>query len=703
MSPPALDPDSPSATYRIFRRWYAFVAILLIGALLSILAFAVARRADDARVDKSLRSQTEWRARDLEYKLRFATYPAEVLAPLIAAQDSFNPQLFRRFVQLAHQPGDTVDALLWAPLVRHDDRDAFVAAARRNGAPNYDILDLTVSGATAPAASRHAYLPIWLGEAFGGAGLTLGFDLFFLPDRRLWAEEARDTGQPVAAPYKSVLNNTGIASFLVYVPVYSTARPPANITERRAAFRGLIVGRYRIAPLLATAIRGTPPITERIDFLLSSDQPGIAPFQLASYDPDAKQFAEAMPAKLHAGDLDLMNEFDLFGRHWMLVSHFATAQVAALRSSAPFALLGLGLLLTALVALYIQRERGRRFDIEAMVAARTADLSRTVDELAAANRDRQRAEERLVQAQKMEAIGNLTGGLAHDFNNLLGIIIGNLDLLRGLLGTQREADELARDALDGATRGADLTRRLLAFARRQPLQPQRVELNELVGGMAKLLSRTLGETINVALDLAPDVWQAMVDPAQLEASLANLATNARDAMPDGGKLTIVTANRHLDADYCAQYPDVAPGDYAMIEVSDTGTGMPPDVIDRIFEPFFTTKPQDKGTGLGLSMVFGFIKQSGGHVNVYSEMGVGTTFRLYLPRAASSGPSRCRAKAKVSPPDAARSYSRSKTTRRCVGSSCANSVISAIACWKPTMRQPRLRSSIAKRSISSSPT
>ena len=249
--------------------------------------------------------------------------------------------------------------------------------------------------------------------------------------------------------------------------------------------------------------------------------------------------------------------------------------------------------------------------------------------------ERNAIERQLVQAQKMEAIGNLTGGMAHDFNNLLGIIIGNLDLLRPMLTDQAEADAIARDALDASLRGSDLTRRLLAFARRQALQPRSINLNELVSNTTKLLQRVLDANIRLSMDLAPDLWPVVVDPAQLESSLVNLATNARDAMPDGGALTIETDNRTLDADYCMVHADVAPGDYVMIEISDTGTGMTEAVLSRIFEPFYTTKAPGKGTGLGLSMVFGFMKQSGGHVNIYSEPGAGTTVRLYLPRDASA--------------------------------------------------------------------
>jgi PAS domain S-box-containing protein len=247
--------------------------------------------------------------------------------------------------------------------------------------------------------------------------------------------------------------------------------------------------------------------------------------------------------------------------------------------------------------------------------------------------NRKMLEEQLRQSQKMEAIGQLTGGLSHDFNNLLAIIIGNLDLLREHVGWNPDAAEAVEEALGASLRGADLNRRLLAFARRQPLQPKNLDLSELVAGMAKLLTRTLGEHIEINLATSDGLWPVLVDPAQLESALTNLVVNARDAMPSGGRLTIGTRNISIDRDYANAHSDVTAGDYVVLEVSDTGVGMPPEVIAHVFEPFFTTKGKEKGTGLGLSMVFGFVKQSGGHVQVYSEVGVGTTLRLYLPRAA----------------------------------------------------------------------
>ncbi|HEY3636837.1 MAG TPA: PAS domain S-box protein [Rhizomicrobium sp.] len=246
--------------------------------------------------------------------------------------------------------------------------------------------------------------------------------------------------------------------------------------------------------------------------------------------------------------------------------------------------------------------------------------------------EQRRVEAQLRQAQKMEAIGSLTGGMAHDFNNLLGVIIGNLDMLVGRVGNDSVAEDLTVEALDAALRGADLTQRLLAFSRRQPLRATQIDINELVSAALKLLSRVLGETIEVVFVPGDNIHVVAADRAQLEAALTNMTANARDAMPRGGRLMISTANRYLDEDYAAQHPEVIPGEYALIEISDTGTGIAPDIIGRVFEPFFTTKELGKGSGLGLSMVFGFVKQSGGHVSVYSEPGAGTTFRLYLPRA-----------------------------------------------------------------------
>ena len=245
-----------------------------------------------------------------------------------------------------------------------------------------------------------------------------------------------------------------------------------------------------------------------------------------------------------------------------------------------------------------------------------------------------RAEELLRQSQKMEAVGQLTGGIAHDFNNLLAAILGSLELVQRRVETGR-LDGLQRytsAAMMAAQRAASLTQRLLAFARRQPLDPKRVEVNRLVADMEDLLRRTLGPAVDLEIVLAGGLWPALCDANQLESAILNLAINARDAMLEGGGLTIETANAFLDEAYArAQGGEVKPGQYVMVAVTDTGMGMTPEIMARIFDPFFTTKPMGQGTGLGLSMLYGFVKQSGGHVRVYSEVDQGTTFRLYLPR------------------------------------------------------------------------
>lgn len=241
-------------------------------------------------------------------------------------------------------------------------------------------------------------------------------------------------------------------------------------------------------------------------------------------------------------------------------------------------------------------------------------------------------EEQLRQAQRLETVGQLTGGVAHDFNNLLTVILGNAELLVEDLGAESPPGALAATMRLAAERGAELTARLLAFARRQPLDPKPVDLNRMIGDTDALLRRTLGEQVEIETVRGGGLWNALVDPPQLESALLNLCINARDAMGSGGKLTIETANVRLDDEYVALHADVAPGQYVMLAVSDTGTGMTADVVSRAFEPFFTTKPAGKGSGLGLSMVYGFVKQSGGHVGIYSELGQGTTIRLYLPRA-----------------------------------------------------------------------
>ncbi len=246
--------------------------------------------------------------------------------------------------------------------------------------------------------------------------------------------------------------------------------------------------------------------------------------------------------------------------------------------------------------------------------------------------ERNKLEQQLRQSQKLDAIGQLTGGIAHDFNNVLSVMTGTIDILADGVADRPDLAEIAKLISDAANRGAELTSHLLAFARKQPLQPRRTDISQVLTEAANLLRPTLGEHVEVAWRLKEDAWPAMVDPAQLVTAILNLAVNARDAMPEGGKLTIETGNVFLDEDYCGGHAEVEPGAYVMVAVSDTGPGIPEAIRHKVFEPFFTTKEVGKGTGLGLSMIYGFVKQSGGHITLYSEDGLGATFKIYLPRA-----------------------------------------------------------------------
>ena len=288
----------------------------------------------------------------------------------------------------------------------------------------------------------------------------------------------------------------------------------------------------------------------------------------------------------------------------------------------------------------VESEAERSEQLEQAVRERTQELWEANQALKAEAAEREAAEAQLRQVQKMEAVGQLTGGIAHDFNNMLAVVVGGIDLaLRRLNGPRREVMMHLNNAMEGATRAAALTRRLLSFARSEPLLPERVDPAELIRGMSDLLDRTLGERIRIDVELTGGTWPTYVDPHQLENAIVNLAVNARDAMDGEGQMRISAENVTLAAN---QVGDVRAGDYIKISVADTGCGMAPDIIERAFEPFFTTKPVGKGTGLGLSQIFGFAHESGGEVGIESELGRGTTVSIYLPRTEAVAPVRLHA-------------------------------------------------------------
>jgi signal transduction histidine kinase/ActR/RegA family two-component response regulator len=341
------------------------------------------------------------------------------------------------------------------------------------------------------------------------------------------------------------------------------------------------------------------------------------------------QFAEATELVKTGRGQQVLESFRALLSEFSMAENDLLGQRQAAESSARAILLGLVLVGIATAA-------AAALGALLMSGALIRELRERSEALVEETRVRKEAQAMLVQTQKMESIGLLAGGVAHDFNNLMTVVMGNLDSVERRLARGGPADTAAISrpiaaAMQGAKRAASLTQRLLAFSRQQVLAPQQVDLNKLVAGLSDMLARTVGEAIAVETILGSGLWPTFVDANQLENAIVNLVVNARDAMPDGGQITIETANASLDDAYCAQFGDVSPGQYVLLSVSDHGTGISPENLRKVFEPFFTTKGASTGTGLGLAMIYGFVKQSKGHVRIYSEVGQGTTAKIYLPR------------------------------------------------------------------------
>jgi len=374
--------------------------------------------------------------------------------------------------------------------------------------------------------------------------------------------------------------------------------------------------------LLAGQIGGFPFLTFIPAILLTSFICGWRAGALAAILGGAARWYFYVPVPLNAPTLQTATGapsllgFSMYGIAVLVILTLVAAMHQAYRDFA-----GSEALRKQLNALLEERVRERTVELEQM-------NQRLRDEAAS----RAAAEAQIRQLQKMEAVGQLTGGIAHDFNNMLAIVVGSLDIAkRHLASDLGKAERFIGNALEGAQRGAQLTSHLLAFARQQPLEPRALDVNELVRDMSDLLRRSIGENIRLETVLGAELWPTYVDASQLGSAVINLCVNSRDAMPDGGKITIETANGRLDPTDAAGNVDARPGDYVSLAVSDTGSGMTPEVLARAFDPFYTTKRPGKGTGLGLSQVYGFVKQSGGHVAIESALGKGTTVRVFLPR------------------------------------------------------------------------
>jgi signal transduction histidine kinase/ActR/RegA family two-component response regulator len=464
------------------------------------------------------------------------------------------------------------------------------------------------------------------GELHIGAGFVLlllacaltAFATFSSERADSWVAHTLRVRETLGQLYSDVRDaETGQRGFLLthdvrYLEPYSRAR--SNIAATQSLLSSLIADNAAQQALLGKL---RPLVERKLDELQQTVQLATQGQQDAALDmvrtDMGRQWMQDIQALTHQMD---QNESALLEQRLAAARRTRLILLAATL---------LSVLLACLLAYRVRREGIVR---QQAIEGKNQALEEQIQQ-------RETAEMRLRQVQKMEALGQLTGGIAHDFNNMLAIIVGNLDMALRQTG---KADDALRDvmsrALNAAHRGADLTKRLLAFSRMQPLRPKSIDVNDCVRGMLMILQRTLGEDITIDTTLAPGVWRVFIDRPQLESALLNLAVNSRDAMKNGGRLSIETSNAYLDQNFANTHAEVMPGQYVMVAVTDTGTGMAREVSQRAFDPFFTTKEPGQGTGLGLSQVHGFIKQSHGHVQIYSEVGTGTTVKMYLPRTSA---------------------------------------------------------------------
>ena len=598
--------------------------ILIVGLCASIAAGAALRAAAEERGQVRFRANAASVVTAIEQKMDSQVGLLRGAAGMFAASEDVDRAAFAAYVDRL-QLGQRYPGVLGVGYAERIGSPREAEAIRRRlaaqGLPDFRIWP---GGDAAQSAIVYLQPENRLNRA------AFGYDMYSQPTRRAAMARARDEGAAVTSGRVLLVQEIEPdkqPGVLIYVPVYGETALPGSVAERRALLQGWVYSPLRAHDLLGTLFPRRPG--RGLDVAVHDGAPAAETLLYATgpLDPKAR-FSTVLPV-------------EVAGRRWNVAiasapgfegetgSGLAATLLAIAGVAVTFLLASLALRQArAVAAAERAREKLRLLndELEARVEARTAALSDANARLVEEARSREAAEAKLVQLQKMEAVGQLTGGIAHDFNNMLSIIIGSLELARRRFGDRDRALTYIGNAEEGARRAAQLTDRLLAFARRKPPAPRALDAAELVSDMLELLQRSLGEQVAVETSLAPDLWPVFADPVQLENAILNLAVNARDAMPDGGRLGIAAANAAHSGD-----DQLAAGDYVVIAVSDTGFGMSPDVVERVFEPFFTTKAVGQGTGLGLSQVYGFVRQSGGDVRIESVPGEGTSVRLWLPR------------------------------------------------------------------------
>lgn len=592
-----------SAAGRYFR--YLPYLVLASGLLITWLAWRAVDRAVEARADLQFAQEVNSTVQAIQGRLRTYEFMLRGGAGLFFASENVSREEFGTYLQIlqiqAEYPG--IQGFGFAAALTESQLEGHVARVRSEGFPGY---------AVHPAGVRPFYVPVvYLEPAAEGNRTAFGFDMLSEPVRRAAMERARDSGSAAVSGIVGLVEDIDgdhMAGFLMYLPVYAGGNDPGTLDERRSRLTGFVYATFRVNDLLSGILpSGRAPVT----FTLHD---GSDP------QPEALLFRSA-PAAAVGERRRAERALQVAGRHWT-ASFAATPEFEAGAHAASQAPTVAGTGMAISLILFVMAVLASRMVRERRRSAQTI----------------REAQHQLFQAQKMDSIGQLTGGIAHDFNNLLTVVMSNAESLAERLDKDDRSRRLAEMILRAAQRGADLTNRLLAIARRQALAPRATDVGAQLAGMESLLRRSLGGAVELELRTSEGLWPALVDPAQLESALLNLCINARDAMPNGGRLAIGLRNRIVERSGLgmrrggASGTGLAPGGYVVVTVTDTGIGMNDDTLSRAFDPFFTTKGIGEGSGLGLSMVYGFAKQSNGLATIASSPGAGTTVTLYLPQA-----------------------------------------------------------------------
>ena len=620
----------------VWRRRRTSVGIPLAWVfLLTVGLFAWVNATEQSGIRAEFEERSKKAAISVQAKLDAAAHRVHSLADLYTAVPDADRATFSTFARRTLELNPGLHSLSWNPRVAGPDREAFERRVRESGIPGFRIVEKTPGGGTAPAPPRDEYIVVLHAEPPGSDGMPAGFDVASDPRGRDALRRAAETGRPSATGRVTLARAKGDEEgILLFIPVYSSGQAPTGMEERRRDLRGFAVGAIRVKEILREALdpHGDPSVRVEVRDDAVPEPDGVLWTSASPASAAAKSSVREPRGLVESGRIEVG------GRAWSIVCRASTPYLVHAHTWRPWITLAGGMLFMGLLAAFLLVVTGKAVIIERFGAERAAELSaanlslqREIDVRRQAEEQLVRKESELRQAQKMEAVGRLAGGIAHDFNNLLTAILGYGNLMDSKLGAGSPLREELAEILKAGARATDLTRQLLAFSRRQILVPRVLDLNVVVAEMGNILRRLIGEHIELITRPQSDLGRVRADRSQVEQVIMNLAINARDAMPKGGRLILETRDAELDRHYAEIHPEVQPGPYVMLAVTDTGQGMDVETLAKIFEPFFTTKERGKGTGLGLSTVYGIVKQSGGHIGVYSEPGQGSVFKVYLPR------------------------------------------------------------------------